>query len=319
MGRFRMPAEWEPHEATWVSWPRSDQLSYPGNHWERARPEYLAMVRTLAESEPVFVNVGSLEEERWIKENFARAELENLQCFPITTDEPWCRDHGPTFVLDEAGKRVAIDWTYNAWGEKYTPYDRDFSAARAMAEALGIPVEKPGIVAEGGAIESNGVGHVLTTASSLLNPNRNPDLAKEECEEVFRNWLGAEKVSWITGEIPGDDTDSHVDTLTRFVSSTAIVSAVPIEGLEAILLPHPPAISHERKPLPASYANFYIGNRTVLVPGYGSASDKEAVAILKEHFPDREVRSLSSRELIFGLGSFHCLTQQLPAEQVGED
>ncbi len=319
MSQFRMPAEWEPHEATWVSWPRADQLSYPGNHWERARPEYLRMVRTLAESEPVFINVSSVDEERWLEENIGSSERGNLRFFPIETDEPWCRDHGPTFVLDGSGKRVALDWTYNAWGGKYKPYDRDAAAARSMADSVGIPVEHLAIVTEGGAIESNGAGQILTTASSLLNTNRNPHLEAGECEQIFRKWLGAETISWIAGEIPGDDTDSHIDTLTRFVTPDTIVSAVPVEGLDAILLPCPPSISCEGKPLPASYANFYIANQIVLVPGYGGPADDEAVAILAEHFPDREVRVLSSRELIFGLGSFHCLTQQLPAEEVGED
>lgn len=316
-----MPAEWEPHEATWLSLPRPDALSFPGEHWEKAAPEYFGLIRALAESEPVYLNVSSAEEEQQVLRELGSAERENVRFFPMPTDEPWCRDHGPTFVFDEDGERVAIDWTYNAWGGKYEPYDRDADAARAMAEQISVRVEKVDIVLEGGAIETDGASRLLTTASCVLNPNRNPGLNRETADNVFYEWLGADYVIWMNGEIPGDDTDSHIDTLARFVPGNVVASAVSKTQLlepgseidfEIVELPTPPAINWEGRPLPASYANFYIGNRVVLVPAYGGPADDDAVAILREHFPDREVRSLPSQELIFGLGSFHCLTQQVP-------
>lgn len=324
-----MPAEWERHEATWLSWPSAAGLSYPGEHWERVREEYVALVRALAEAEPVYLNVRDPEEEEAARRAVGADLADRLRCFVVPTDEPWCRDHGPTFVRASDGSRVAIDWDYNAWGRKYEPFDRDEAAARGMAESVGIPVLRPGIVAEGGAIETDGSGHVLTTASCLLNENRNPGRSRGEIERVFRDVIGAERVTWLRGEIDGDDTDGHIDTLARFVSPGVVVSSVPrralledpasLDGIEIVELPAPPRVDWEGSSLPASYANFVLAEGLVLVPGFGSGADGVAAAILREHFPEREVRVLPSCGLIYGLGSFHCLTQQLPAEDPGED
>lgn len=326
---FRMPGEWECHAATWLSWPRRSGLSFPDEHWDRARPEYLALVRRIAESEPVYLNVIDDAETEEVLKEIGSEHADRVHPFVIPTDEPWCRDHGPTFVLDPTGRRIAIDWDYNAWGEKYKPYDRDRDAALAMAKAVDAEVIRPAIVLEGGALEVDGRGHLLTTASCLLHPRRNPGHTREEIESIFRGSLGVDRISWLCGEIPGDDTDSHIDTFARFASPTVILSAVDpdeleetpgsLDGIEVIRLPDPPPVTWEGRPLPASYANFVITNRSVLVPGYEASSDQRAAAILREHFPSREIHILPSLELIYGLGSFHCLTQQLPAEQIGED
>ena len=325
----RMPAEWEPQEAMWLSLPHRKGLSYPGAHLDRVYPEYLAFLHALAESGAVYLNVSSEAEEERIRRDIAESLQDQVRCFPIPTDEPWCRDHGATFVLEDDTEMLAIDWDYNAWGGKYEPYEKDAAAARRMAESRGIPCERPGIVLEGGALETNGSGHLLTTASCLLDPNRNLGRSREEIEIVLTRCLGGDTISWLEGSIPGDDTEGHIDTLARFVSPEVIVSAVSpqelvggesvLDGVEILPLPTPAPLSWKGNPLPASYANFVIANRSVIVPAYGGDSDDRARAMLQEHFPDREVRLLSSRELIFGLGSFHCLTQQLPAEQVGKD
>ena len=329
LGNLRMPAEWEPHAATWMSWPRRTSLSFPGKHWDRVIPEYLGLIRAIAESEPVYLNVKDEAEAESALRAIGTSHADQVRIYTIPTDEPWCRDHGPTFVLDDCGSRVAIDWVYNAWGGKYEPYDHDRDAALAMAESLDVTAIQPGIVVEGGALEADGNGHLLTTASCLLHPGRNPGLTRTSIETTLRETLGVHRVSWLAGEIPGDDTDSHIDTLARFASPRVILSAIDpeeleeipgtLEGIEVVRLPDPPKMTWKGKDLPASYANFVITNSSVLVPGYGEASDRDASALLEDHFPSREIKIISSRELIFGLGSFHCLTQQLPAEQVGEN
>ena len=336
---YRMPAEWEPHEATWLSWPRRDGISFPDSY-ERVVPTLCAMVHALAGSERVNINVCDAEQEALVRSHLkkARAKTDHVTFFHIPTNEPWCRDHGPIFIIRDEAPRVAIvDWDYNAWGWKYPPFDDDDVVPMLVAEKLGLPVYEPGMVLEGGSIDVNGTGTLVTTKSCLLNPNRNPELSQKEIEQRLCEYLGVKLVLWLGDGIEGDDTDGHVDDITRFIDRTSVVTVVeedendanhePLQtNLELLhtmevedgtplavhTLPMPRKIMRDGQRLPASYANFYIGNKVVLLPVFMDAHDKWAVAVLEKAFPTRKIVPIDSRELIWGLGAFHCLTQQQP-------
>ena len=334
---YRMPAEWEPHAATWLSWPRREGISFPDS-FDRVLPALREMVGALTESEPVCINVvnGAHEAE-------ARAVLDGLphqECityYDIATNEPWCRDHGPIFLTRDSDPKLAIiDWDYNAWGNKYPPFDLDEVVPTRVAELLKVPVFYPKMILEGGSIEVNGAGTLLTSESCLLNKNRNPDLSRNEIEKRLRDFLGVQEILWLGDGIEGDDTDGHVDDLARFVSETKIVTVIeqdcddanyePLREnlgrlramkaggreIEVSLLPMPKKIVREGMRLPASYANFYIANEVVLVPTFADPGDEPALSLLQECFPSRRVVGIDCRELIWGLGTFHCLTQQQP-------
>lgn len=338
---YRLPAEWEPHEATWLSWPRADGISFPDSY-EKVIPVLAKMVNALAGSEQVRINVRDVEEENKVHAQLARhgrAGKDNVEFFHIPTNEPWCRDHGPIFLTRKADPQLGIvDWGYNAWGWKYPPFDLDDQVPARVAEVLGLPVFDPGMVLEGGSIDVNGSGTLLTTRSCLLNPNRNPDLTKSEIEERLKSFLGVSHILWLGEGIEGDDTDGHVDDLTRFVGRTSVVTVVeededdanylPLQNnlaklkemdaedgtsLEVFSLPMPRKISRQGQRLPASYANFYIANKVVLLPVFADTHDAWAISVLTKAFPGREIVPIDCRELIWGLGAFHCLTQQQPA------
>jgi len=334
---YRMPAEWEPHAATWLSWPRREGISFPDS-FDRVLPALRKMVGALTESEPVCINVinGAHEAE-------ARAVLDELphqECityYEIPTNEPWCRDHGPIFLTRADDPKLAIvDWDYNAWGNKYPPFDLDEVVPTRVAELLKTPVFYPRMILEGGSIEVNGAGALLTSESCLLNKNRNPNLSREEIEQRLRDFLGVKDILWLGDGIEGDDTDGHIDDLARFVSETKVVTVVeensddanyePLQEnlaclremktggkIDIVTLPMPKKIVREGQRLPASYANFYIANSCVLVPTFADPADKVALSILGKCFPKRRVVGIDCRELIWGLGTFHCLTQQQPA------
>ena len=334
---YRMPAEWEPHAATWLSWPRREGISFPGA-FDRVMPTLRKMVESLVESEPVNINVcnGAHEAE-------ARAVLNGLapECITyheIPTNEPWCRDHGPIFLTRETEPKLAvIDWDYNGWGNKYPPYDLDEVVPTRIGEAFELPVFYPRMILEGGSIEVNGRGALLTSEGCLLNPNRNPNLSREEIEQRLRDFVGVTEILWLGLGTEGDDTDGHIDNLARFVNDTTVLAIVekdrsspnyePLQdnlrrlrkmlvdgrGLDVVELPTVRRMVREDLVLPASYANFYIANSVVLAPKYGEPNDDVALGILREHFPQRKVVGIDCQELIWGLGAFHCLTQQQPA------
>jgi agmatine deiminase len=334
---YRMPAEWGPHSATWLSWPRREGISFPGAY-DRVLPTLRAMVAALVESEPVCINVcnGAHEAE-------ARAALEGVapECitfYEIPTNEPWCRDHGPVFLARDVDPRLAIvDWEYNGWGNKYPPFDLDEVVPTRIAEALDLPVFHPEMILEGGSIDVNGLGACLTTEGCLLNPNRNPHLSREQIEKRLRDFLGLTEILWLGLGTEGDDTDGHIDNLARFVNETTVLAIAekdrrspnygPLQEnvrrlremtaggrkIDLVELPTPRRMVREDLVLPASYANFYIANAAVLVPIYGEPNDDITLGILREHFPSRHVVGIDCQELIWGLGAFHCLTQQQPA------
>ncbi len=336
---YRMPAEWEPHAATWLSWPRPDGISFPDSY-QRVQPALAKMVDALHDSEPVHINVCDVAHEASVRNAFLKHNTRHshVTFHRIPINEPWCRDHGPIFVTRDANPQLAvIDWDYNAWGWKYPPFDDDDDVPTRIADSLGVPIHTPGMVLEGGSIDVNGAGTLLTTKSCLLNPNRNPDLTRAEIEQRLMDYLGVKKILWLGDGIEGDDTDGHIDDLTRFIDEGTVVTVVeedeedanyaPLRDNRALLekmttadgaelmvlaMPMPRKIVRDGQRLPASYANFYIANKVVLLPTYCDAHDKWAVAVLTKAFPTRKVVSIDCRELIWGLGAFHCLTQQQP-------
>jgi agmatine deiminase len=332
---YRMPAEWHPHDATWLSWPRPDGISFP-DRYDDVMPTLGEIVRALAPHERVNVNVRNEEVESLARKVIG--DVPNVFYHDIPSYEPWCRDHGPIFVMRDRELTI-VDWGYNAWGGKYPPYDDDDAVPQRVAELLGLPVVSPGIVMEGGALDVNGKGTLLTTEACLLNPNRNPQLDKRQIEQYLHAYLGATNILWLGQGIVGDDTDGHVDDLTRFVNATTVVTIVESDPhddnyqllqenlkrlrtmrdqdgqpLRIVELPMPGVVEYDGQRLPASYANFYIANNVVLLPTYRHVrNDAAAIRIMQELFPDRLVVGLDGTNLIWGLGSIHCLTQQQPA------
>jgi len=336
---YRMPAEWEPHEATWLSWPHRDGAVLSATN-DAVLTVIAKMIDALADSEPVYICVLDSVEEDEAREALQKRNIRtgHIRFFHVPTNEPWCRDHGPVFLVrNEVPRLAVVDWDYNAWGWKYPPFDLDNEAPSTIANQLGLPCFDPRMVLEGGAVDVNGSGTLLTTKSCLLNPNRNPDLTKTEIEQKLHDYLGVTNILWLGDGIEGDESDGHVDDLTRFVSRTRVVTSIeedhadpnhePLHAnlaklremsvedgtpLDVHVLPMPRKIVRNGKRLPASYANFYIANTVVLLPTFADTCDAWAVSILHTVFPDRKIVPIDCRNLIHGLGAFHCLTQQQP-------
>jgi agmatine deiminase len=336
-----MPAEWEPHRGTWLSWPHKE-ASWPGK-FAGVPAIFARMVRLLADREEVHINVAGPDMEMQVRSLLTDegADTGNVYFHYHPTNDAWCRDHGPIFVQrarDGSVEEAILDWGYNAWGGKYPPYDLDDVVPSRIAEENGIPVYHPGMILEGGSIDVNGLGTLLTTEACLLNPNRNPALDRPEIEARLRAYLGVRNILWLGDGIAGDDTDGHVDDITRFVSPTTVVTVVeedpsdenytPLQEnlerlrgmrdqdgrpLEVETLPMPRPVHHEGQRLPASYANFYIANGLVLLPTYDPERDEQARATLSRLLPGRDVVGIDCTDLVWGLGAFHCVTQQWPA------
>ncbi|HSZ80406.1 MAG TPA: agmatine deiminase family protein [Chthoniobacterales bacterium] len=335
---YRMPAEWESHAATWLSWPRREGISFPDSY-DAVIPVFVRMIDALRQSEPVKINVTDPDHEQQVRLLLKDIDTRHVEYFHIPTNEPWCRDHGPIFLTRNRDPRLAVvDWDYNAWGNKYPPFDLDEVVPTRIAEHLHLPVFYPRLVMEGGSFDANGTGSLLTTTSCLLNPNRNPGKSKIEIEQTLRAYLGVTNILWLGDGIEGDDTDGHVDDISRFFGRAAVLTAVeedpkdpnfePLQANLAILktmkaedgtslevrpLPMPPRVDREGRRLPASYANYYVANKVVLLPAFCSPLDQRASEILQLCFPERRIIPIDCTELIWGLGAFHCLTQQQPA------
>ena len=336
---YYFPAEFAKHSATWLSWPHKE-ASWPGKI-ETIFPVYAEFVKLLAEDEQVNINI--IDDAMKMKAlgylNKAGADLNRIRFFFHPTNDAWCRDHGPAFLVNPKAeqKKIIVDWGYNAWGGKYPPFDLDDNIPTLIANHYKIPVVYPGIVMEGGSVEFNGRGTVLTTTSCLLNENRNPTLDQKQIEEHLHNYYGVDHILWLGDGIAGDDTDGHIDDLTRFVDGDTVVTVVesdkadenyqPLQDnlkalhrlrlesgkpMNIVELPMPAPVVHEDMRLPASYANFYIGNKYVIVPTFRDKNDEKALEILQSCFKDRRVIGLDSVDIIWGLGSFHCLSQQEP-------
>ena len=336
---YHFPAEWHSHRATWLSWPHKE-ASWPGK-LDSVYAPYSQFIKEVAAGEQVCINVidDDMEAAATVHLEAAGVNMANIQFFHHPTNDAWCRDHGPAFVINPgSGKKAIIDWGYNAWGGKYPPYEQDDVIPTLVGKALDLPVFHPGIVMEGGAVDFNGQGTVLTTEACLLNPNRNPHLSKAEIEEYLSEYYGVTQVLWLGDGIVGDDTDGHIDDITRFVNADTVVTVVEedpadenydllqenlkrLRGmrledgrpLNIIELPMPKPVVYDDQRLPASYANFYIANAAVVVPTYrDEKNDQRALDILSKCFPDRKVVGIDSTDIIWGLGSWHCLSQQEP-------
>ena len=325
---YRMPAEWEPHAATWLTWPRPNGASFPGRY-AAVLPAFGALVRAVATSERVNICCRSTALEANARQVIGQTR--NVRFHRIPAYEPWCRDHGPIFIKRRRQLAV-LDWIFNAWGGKYRQFDDDDAVPQRIAAWLRLPVIQPGLVLEGGSIDVNGRGRLLTTEACLLNRNRNPKLTRRQIESYLKKFLGIRQVIWLGAGIVGDDTDGHVDDLTRFVNPTTVVTAVEDDpqdvnyaalqdnlrrlrktSLRIIPLPMPGVVEYRGRRLPASYANFYIANRVVILPTYRHKThDRRAQEILQKLFPTRRIVGIDSTNLVWGRGSFHCLTQQQP-------
>jgi agmatine deiminase len=352
LANYRMPPEWAPHRACYLAWPHNRD-TWPGK-FDDIPPIYAEMVAVMAFFEPVRLMVTDANEidevRELIRDCTPRLEkekdlvLSRIDILHLPTNDAWARDHGPIFVnrlatAATAGpNQIALDWIFNSWGEKYGAFDLDDVVPQKLGFRYGFEVIDPGIVLEGGSIDVNGSGSLLTTESCLLNPNRNPTLDRADIEDYLRTYLGVTNVIWLGDGIAGDDTDGHIDDLARFVAPDTIVTVVEddpadvnykvlqdnLERLCASLdqdgrpfkietLPMPPAVIHEDTRLPASYANFYIANRAVLMPRFDCPQDNVAAKTLSRLFPGRVVVGVPSTDLVWGLGSVHCLSQQHPA------
>lgn len=331
-----MPAEWETHSGTWLTWPHNPE-TWPEQDMQQVETEFMGIIRPLAKNESVHILVNDEDMGNAVEStlNVNNVEMKNIFLHDIPTNDSWIRDYGPNFIIQSDGKVAANDWDFDSWGRKYK-WELDDLAGTVIAEESGLHHFKPEIVLEGGAIEVNGAGTCVTTESCILNPNRNNGISRDAMETVLKDYLGISKVIWLHGEMEGDDTDGHIDNLARFVNPTTMVCAVEEDEedpnyrclknnfdhlrsatdqddnlFEIVALPMPGYIGSPR--LPASYANFYIANKSVLVPVYGHSNDKRALSILEPLFPEREIIPIPSTTLILGLGGVHCLTQQQPA------
>ncbi len=347
-----MPAEWEPHRATYLVWPHNRD-TWPGK-FEAIPPIFAQIAAAIASFEAVRILVEDEMQIASVRAMIRDApapgggpvRMDRIELLPIATNDSWIRDFGPIFVNKiarvDGETQIALDFRFNSWGEKYGDFQLDDVVPRRLGDRYGFEVIAAGMVLEGGSIDVNGAGVVLTTESCLLNRNRNPNIGRGEIEECLKVYLGATRVLWLGDGIAGDDTDGHVDDLARFVATDTIVTVVEQDPVDANYhalqdnlrrlrsmrdasgrpfrietIPMPPALFHEGTRLPASYANFYIVNGGVIMPTFGCDADSIARATLKRVFPGRRVVGIPSTDLVWGLGAIHCLTQQHPAVQSG--
>jgi len=334
---YAMPAEWTPHEATWLAWPH-DPVTWPERvpQVERA---YVQMIRALAPHERVELLVKDETTKARARDLLRAAGVKDgVRFHDLPTADSWIRDYGPTFVKDAKGDVAMVDWRFNAWGNKYDSLLRDDGIPPKLEGLVGCRRFEVDAVMEGGSIEVDGAGTVLTTEQCLLNANRNPDLGRPEVERLLHDHLGVDRVLWLKEGIVGDDTDGHIDDLARFVDASTIVAAVEDDPgdenydvlqdnlkrlrsfrnasgrpYHVVELPMPGRVGDEEGRLPASYANFYIANGVVLLPIFGHENDARAEKVLKGLFPRRTIVPIRCEDLVWGMGTIHCVTQQQPA------
>jgi len=336
---FRRPAEWEPQEAIWLSWPHR-RATWP-RHFRPIPAKFAEIVAHISRFEQVRINLSRpLQPRARSLIERAKADLSRVAFYDHPTDDTWCRDHGPIFIKhDRTGEVALTDWKFNAWGGKYSPYDQDDAIPARIAGALGVRRFSVEMVLEGGSIDVNGEGLLLTTEACLLNPNRNPQLSRAQIEQNLQSYLGVQQILWLGQGIVGDDTDGHIDDLSRFFSTDGIVTIVErnsreknyralrdnLERLHALRtpagrkfriveLPMPLPCICDGLQMPASYANFLILNGAVLMPAFRQPGrDAAAAEVLASCFPGREIIPIDCLELVWGRGTLHCISQQQPA------
>ncbi|WP_058300791.1 agmatine deiminase family protein [Gorillibacterium timonense] len=333
---YTMPPEWAPHSRTFISWPIQDSMCYPDAYSEICEG-YSELIRAIAEFEPVTVIVNPEDLDR-VKARFTE---NNISCLAIEHNDAWLRDNGPTFVAAQDGALAGINWRFNAWGGKYAPWDLDDQVAPQILDHYGVRRFDAPLVMEGGSFHVDGEGTLLTTEECLLNPNRNPELSREQIEEQLRLHLGITKVIWLKRGLAGDETDGHVDNAACFAAPGRVIlqvcddpadenyaitqenlrileQAVDAAGrsLEIVKLQQPPYAEHEGNRLTLSYLNFYFVNGGIVLPVFGGAAeetDRLAVQALQAEFPDRRIRTVNGMAVIREGGNVHCTTQQMPA------
>ncbi|MEO5712612.1 MAG: agmatine deiminase family protein [Luteolibacter sp.] len=339
---FKMPAEWSPQEAVWLSWPVDDPRHWGGAKREVMWAKFAEIAAGISRFEPVRINAPGKDHPAILAAcNRAKAVPERVQLFDHPHNDVWCRDHGPIFVKHESTGEVAVtDWEFNAWGGKFPPWDQDNAIPEKIATALGKRLFKGGMILEGGAIEINGAGQLLTTDAVLLNPNRNPHLSRGHIEQLLRDGLGVSEILWLRQGIEGDDTDGHIDDLARFIDPQTILACIDtgeankqilgenLSRLRAFTGPNGRAFNVVEIPLPeacevpgwrlpvlpASYVNFLIVNGGVLVPTFRQQkNDDRALGMIRELFPDREITGIDCLDLVEEGGTLHCISQQQPA------
>jgi agmatine deiminase len=336
---FFFPPEWHPHYATWFTFPHNE-ASWQGDKRLKMYDNYVQLIKTISTKEKVCINANNADLQQFILNLFLENEVDltQIEILVNPTNDAWCRDHGPAFLINPNTKeRMIVDWEYNAWGGKYPPFDDDNKLPQHIAKYRNFPFVSPGITMEGGSVEFNGAGTILTSKSCLLNKNRNPHLNQGEIEQYLCEYCGAEQILWVEDGIVGDDTDGHIDDTTRFINEDTVVTMVEhdkndenysvlkanlellktmrlLNGkqLNIIELPMPTPLIVDDFRLPASYGNFLICNAGVLVPTFKSKNDQLALDILSAAIKDRPVIGLDSTDIIWGQGSFHCLSQQEP-------
>jgi agmatine deiminase len=332
---FQMPAEWEKHESTWLSWPK-DPLTFPPNIIEKVEQVYVRMIEALQKGELVNLIVDDQRTEDKVASLVSSKK--NLRFHKIKSADVWMRDYGPIFVKNTR-EVAATKWIFNAWGEKYDELLRDNESGMEVCKTTRLRTFEPSIVLEGGSIDMNGRGLCLTTKQCLLNKNRNPNLDSVSIENYLHDYLGVMETIWLSNGISGDDTDGHIDDIARFVNDNTVVYMVEEdknddnyaalernqrflrqfrdrngEKLAIVPIRMPDRLETDYGRLPASYANFYIGNRFVLVPVFGNPKkDDGALSIIGNFFTNKEIIGIDCRELVYGFGAIHCVTQQQPA------
>lgn len=336
---YCMPAEWEKHDAIWLAWPY-DETTFP-DRVDSAEKTYISIIKAIHRSE----NVNLLVLDQDVRDKIMKmlkkenVDMNNIQFHIADYADVWFRDYGPSFVVNKQEKKMAIvKWIFNAWGNKYDELKKDNKMPFEINKKMKLQMFEAGIVLEGGSIVVNGNGTLLTTEQCLLNKNRNPNLSKEDIENYLKEYLGVKNIIWLKEGIVGDDTDGHIDDIARFVNQNTVLCAFEENEedenykilkenydilmnsrdengnkLNIIKLPMPGFVADEdRNRLPASYANFYIGNNVVLVPVFGHENDKKALSIIQKYFPEREIVGIDCRDLVYGLGTLHCISQQQP-------
>lgn len=337
---YYLPAEWDEHAATWLTFP-CHEASFPGK-MDRIVFPYMTFIKTISLGEKVKINVHNNNIKDRVIYLLKKFSIDNskIELFIHPSDDVWCRDHGPAFLINPGAatdNKVIVDWDFNAWGGKY-PHAKDNQITSLIAATLGLNVFSPGIVMEGGSVDVNGVGALLTSESCLLNHNRNPHLSRQKIEEYLIEYYGIDHIFWLSKGIAGDDTDGHIDDIARFIKADTVIAMTESDPndinyralnenlgllrsfrlpgdkpLQIIEVPMPAPVFYRGQRLPASYANFYICNYAVVVPTFRCENDQVALDIFKKHFTDREVVGIDATDIVWGFGSFHCLSQQEPA------
>jgi agmatine deiminase len=330
---YRMPAEWEPQEAIWLTWPHNE-LTWPDGMLADVERTYVHIIRSLHTGQKIKLLVKDSDSEAKIRLMLDREgiALSQIVFVSVAAEDSWIRDYGPTFVINPRQRQLAmVKWRFNVWGDKYDDLIGDDRIPHELNKTLKLPVFEPGIVLEGGSIEVDGAGTVLTTEQCLLNKNRNPHLRREQIEEYLREYLNVSRVLWLEEGIAGDDTDGHIDDIARFADKETVICAFEDDtadenygllkdnyerlvgfGLNVVKLPMPGYIGDRHARLPASYANFYVGNKTVVVPVFGHRNDQRALEILQKCFPSRHIVGVHATSMVHGLGTIHCCSQQEP-------